>query len=49
MMKEMANLRDEVEGWHQLVQRIQDSQELAEMEDESLRAELEAEVQSLEQ
>jgi peptide chain release factor 2 len=47
-MKEMASVRDEVEGWHKLVHRIQDAQELAGLEDESLREELEVEIQTLE-
>jgi peptide chain release factor 2 len=47
-MKEMAGVRDEVEGWRRLVRRIQDTSELAEMDDESMRAELESEVGMLE-
>ncbi len=48
LMKELAGVRDEVEGWHALVQRIQDTRELAELGDESMRAELESEVNALE-
>ena len=47
-MKQLSELRDEVESWRTLDQRIHDALELAEMEDESLRAELEPEAQPLE-
>lgn len=47
-MKNLADLRDEITGWTSLQKRIQDTAELAEMNDESLRPELENEVQSLE-
>ena len=46
--KQAAGLRSEVEDWSGLRTRIHDARELAELEDESLRAELEAEVQALE-
>lgn len=48
LMKQIASLKEEVTGWRSLVQRIQDALELAMLEDESLRSELEAEVAQLE-
>jgi len=42
--KTAASLRDELESWHVFEQRIHDARELAEMGDDSLRAELEAEI-----
>ncbi|MGE5223353.1 MAG: peptide chain release factor 2 [Omnitrophica WOR_2 bacterium] len=48
LMKQLAALRDEVQGWQTLSQRINDALELAQLEDESLRPELEKEVGSLE-
>lgn len=47
-MKRLSALRDEVEGWRKFFQRIDDSLELAQMEDESLRDELEKETAALE-
>lgn len=47
-MKQLATVRDEVEGWHHIVNRIQEDQELAELGDESMRSELEAELSALE-
>jgi peptide chain release factor 2 len=47
-MKKLADLRTEIEGWRVLQKRIQDTLELAELGDESLRTELEAEVDALE-
>ncbi|WP_236691523.1 peptide chain release factor 2 [Ornatilinea apprima] len=44
VMKKIAELREEIESWEGLHRRIRDSLELAEMEDESLRVELEAET-----
>lgn len=43
-MKKLSALKDEVDGWHHLVKRIQDTLDLAEMGDESFRAELEKET-----
>jgi len=43
-MKQLAGLRDEIEGWSKLRQRIQDVLELAELDDESMRPELEEEL-----
>ncbi len=47
-MKHLSDARDEVEGWHRLVVHIQELAELAEMGDESLRADLEVEINQLE-
>lgn len=46
-MKKLAALRDEVQSWQVLEQRVQDALELAELEDESLRPDLEEESQDL--
>lgn len=48
VMKNLSDLRQEDQEWAALVQRIQDGIELAQMEDESLRLELEAEIEALE-
>ncbi len=48
VMKQLAALREEVEDWQRLTQRIDDALELAGLEDESLRPDLENEVESLE-
>lgn len=48
-MKRLAGVREEVESWHSLQQRLHDAFELASLEDESLRLDLEAETQALEQ
>ncbi len=47
-IKKANALREEVESWGQFAGRIQDAAELARMDDESLRAELEKEVESIE-
>lgn len=47
-MKKISALREEVENWQILGQRVSDSLELAQFEDESLRTELEEETKSLE-
>ena len=47
-MKRLAALRDEVNDWQTLRQHLTDALELAQLEDESLRSELEREVASLE-
>jgi peptide chain release factor 2 len=47
-MKNLADLRDEVESWRSLEQRIKDDTELAQLDDESLRNELEPEVNAIE-
>ncbi len=46
-MKRLADLNEEVEGWKSLNRRLQDALELAGMDDESLRADLEAEAAAL--
>ena len=48
MSKHAAGLRDEIQDWHGLEQRLKDATELAGLEDESLRPELEVEIASLE-
>ncbi|GAP18286.1 bacterial peptide chain release factor 2 [Levilinea saccharolytica] len=47
-MKKLADLRDEVQSWRSLEKRIHDSLELAELMDESLRPDLEKELEALE-
>jgi peptide chain release factor 2 len=47
-MKKIAALRDRIESWETLSQRLSDARELAELDDESMREELEAEVAELE-
>ncbi|MFM8321792.1 MAG: peptide chain release factor 2 [Chloroflexota bacterium] len=48
VMKKLSGLRDEVEDWRRITQRLSDALELCQMEDEDLRADLEAEVQAIE-
>jgi peptide chain release factor 2 len=47
-MKKLSSLREEVEPWRAIRQRIGDALELAQLEDESLRADLEVETESIE-
>jgi peptide chain release factor 2 len=47
-MKALTSLKKEVEDWQTLAQRIHDALELAQLEDESLRGELEPETEALE-
>lgn len=47
-MKRISSLRGHIEAWRSLEKRIADALELAELEDESLRSELETETQGLE-
>jgi peptide chain release factor 2 len=47
-MKTVAGLREDVEGWKRFKQRLDDLLELARMDDESLRGDLENEVTQLE-
>lgn len=47
-MKNVSALRDEVQGWRLMQQRLRDLTELAQLDDESLRSELEAEAGALE-
>ena len=46
--KQAAGLRDQIHDWRGFEQRLKDASELAGMEDESLRPELEVEIASLE-
>jgi len=48
-MKSLSSLQEEVEGWQRLRQRIADALELARLEDQALRPELEQEVEVIEQ
>jgi len=48
VMKDLTDLRDEIEDWQSLTAHVQNLIELAQLEDESLRAELEAETTALE-
>ena len=48
LMKKIADLRDEVEGWQKLQKRISETIELAALDDESLRGELQSEVNAVE-
>jgi len=47
-MKKIANTRQEIEEWKSLEQRIQDAKELTSLGDDSLRVDLETEVNLLE-
>jgi peptide chain release factor 2 len=47
-MKNISAMRTEIEDWQKLAQRLSDARELAELGDESLRAELEPEARELE-
>jgi peptide chain release factor 2 len=47
-MKTVSRLRDEVGGWNSVKQHLHDLTELAQLDDESLRSELETEISSLE-
>ena len=49
LMKETATLRERIVSWEALFARIQDAKELAELEDESLRPELEPEIYAIEE
>jgi peptide chain release factor 2 len=46
-MKQISELRDEVDGWRKLEKRVHDSTELAEMDDESFRADIEKEAAAI--
>jgi peptide chain release factor 2 len=48
VMKTVSNLRDEVEGWSKLKQQVRDLTDLASLDDESLRSDLEVEIKKLE-
>jgi peptide chain release factor 2 len=47
-MRRLSSLREEVEQWNQLAQRVRDALELATLGDESLAGELTAEAEALE-
>ncbi len=47
-MKIISNLRDEVETWKKIKKQIHDLTDLAKLDDESLRTDLETEIQTLE-
>jgi peptide chain release factor 2 len=47
-MKQINTLREDVEDWQQITQRIHDTLELAEMDDEALRPDLAAETDAIE-
>ncbi len=47
-MKRLSAMREEVEPWQQLRQRLHDALELAQLDDESLRPDLEKEVEQIE-
>ncbi len=48
VMKSTSNLKNEVEGWNKIKQQIQDLVELVKLDDESLRLDIESEIQKLE-
>jgi peptide chain release factor 2 len=48
VMKNVSSLRDEVQSWNSLKQHLHDLTELARLDDESLRGELESEIAKLE-
>ena len=47
-MKALSSLREEVDDWHNLNQRVRDALELAELEDDGLLPELEKEAREIE-
>ena len=47
-MKQYTTLKAEVESWRLFSRRLHDTLELAQLDDASLRAELEAEVSAIE-
>jgi peptide chain release factor 2 len=49
IMKNLSEIRDDVESWRKLKKRINDTLELSEMGDESMRSELEPELDNIEQ
>jgi len=48
-MKQLSDLREDVQGWQSLQRRAQDTLELAQLDDESLRPDLEKEITAIEQ
>ena len=47
LMKKINDLQSEIDGWTGLMKRVSDTLELAELDDESMREELEAETDAL--
>ena len=48
VMKKISSLGDEIDSWNRLNQRISDAMELSQFDDESLRPELEGEIEAIE-
>lgn len=48
VMKKLSDLGEEIQDWQRFEQRIKDALELSQLEDESLRSELEVEVSGIE-
>jgi len=48
VMKSLSDLREEIDSWQEVQKKISDTLELAELADESLRDELEAEITAIE-
>lgn len=48
VMKKIVDLRDEIKGWEVFSNRINQSKEIAEFDDESFRSELESELDAIE-
>jgi len=48
VMKNLADLRDEISSWKALTNRVQQTLELVQMEDESLREDLTTEIEAIE-
>ncbi|MGB9798541.1 MAG: peptide chain release factor 2 [Thermanaerothrix sp.] len=48
VMKRLAEVKEELESWDRLTLRVQDLLDLAQLEDESLRTEIEQEVEDIE-
>ncbi|HSO13170.1 MAG TPA: peptide chain release factor 2 [Anaerolineales bacterium] len=48
VMKQYNNVKNEVESWRNFSRRLHDALELAQLDDESLRSELETEINSIE-
>jgi peptide chain release factor 2 len=46
-MQQLSRLQEEIDGWRALLQRVEDAEELASLEDKDMRAELEAEAGEL--
>ncbi len=46
-MQQLSRLQEEIDGWRAVLQRVEDAEELASLEDKDMRAELEAEAGEL--